>query len=46
VFTDRSFPFEAHILKMDGMRIPMGDIEKIEVPGKLFETRREDQFQD
>ena len=28
--------------EMDGMRIPMGDIVKIEAPGKLFETRWED----
>ena len=28
--------------EMDGMRIPMGDIVKIEAPGKIFETRYDD----
>ena len=31
---------------VDGMRIPMDDIRKIEAPGKLFETRWEDQSAD
>ena len=31
---------------VDGMRIPMDDILKIEAPGKLFETRWEDQSAD
>ena len=31
---------------VDEMRIPMGDIRKIEAPGKLFETRWEDQSAD
>ena len=32
--------------EMDGMRIPMGDILKIEAPGKIFKTRWEDQSAD
>ena len=28
---------------VDKMRIPMGDIVKVEAPGKIFETRWEDQ---
>ena len=31
---------------VDKMRIPMGDIVKVEAPGKIFETRWEDQSAD
>ena len=31
---------------VDKMRIPMGDIVKVEAPGEIFETRWEDQSAD
>ena len=33
-------------IQVDGMRIRMEDIREIEAPGKLFETRWEDQSSD
>ena len=45
---ERDIPYEGakEMLLVDKMRIPMGDIVKVEAPGKTFETRWEDQSAD
>ena len=45
-FLASDFVSRSLTILVDKMRIPMGDIVKVEAPGEIFETRWEDQSAD